>query len=89
MRIARVFRRRCPAECRVVWYGGGLPMEAIRTRTERAEAGGIAGDTALGLRIRSGEGMIGEIRVSLLEGRGLMDIMGLTARRLTTYCREA
>lgn len=64
-------------------------MEAIRTRTERAGAGGIAGDTTLGLRIRSGEGMIGETGVSLLEGRRLTDIIGLTARRLTTCCLEA
>ena len=47
------------------WYGGGLPSEAIRRRTERIGVGGDCGDDVLGLRIRSGEGMIGE-RMALL-----------------------
>jgi len=45
-------------------------MEAIRKRTVRAGAGGIAGEDARGFRIRSGEGRIGESRASLLVSEG-------------------
>lgn len=37
---ARDLSRMCPAECRVLWYGGGLPREAMRRWMGRE--GGIA-----------------------------------------------
>jgi hypothetical protein len=76
----------CPTEWRVEWYGGGLPSEAIRRRTDRIALGGVCGEGILGRRIRSGDGMIGE-RMGLspvsIEG-GLRDVIGLTGRLLTT-----
>jgi hypothetical protein len=89
MCVANVFNNRCPAECRVVWYGGGLPIDAMSSRTWRAGEGGIAGAKDLGFRILRGEGMLGERGPSLrsVVGGVVVDIIGLTGRRLTCCFR--
>jgi hypothetical protein len=73
-----------------VWYGGGLPIDAISSRTWRAGAGGMAGAKDLGFRIFRGEGMLGERGPSLrsvVGGVVVVDIIGLTGRRLTCCFR--
>lgn len=91
MCVDKLLRTMCPAECRVVWYGGGLPMDAISSRTCRAGDGGIVEGRCFGRRMRRGDGMIGEppttaSALGTLEG-GVVVVMGvvggLTALRLT------
>ena len=63
-------------------------MDAISSRTWRAGEGGIAGAKVLGLRILRGEGLIRERGPSLRSVvGGVVDIIGLTGRRLTCCFR--
>jgi hypothetical protein len=71
----------------VEWYGGGLPNDATRTRTDRILGG--CGEALFGLRIRRGEGIIGDSKGSagdLTDGcGGLSDVMVATGLLLRTF----